>query len=104
MKDLFSLKLLISLMMRVRLRIYGRVQGVFFRATAREQAKRLGLTGYVKNEPDGSVTIEAQGPEEKINQFVIWCHNGPPLAEVVRVDIEKNLEPIKEEKNFEIRY
>ena len=90
-------------MKRVRLRIYGRVQGVFYRATAREQARRLGLTGYVKNEMDGSVTAEVQGPEDKINEFIIWAHNGPPLAEVVKVDIEE-LPIVEDEKAFEVRY
>jgi acylphosphatase len=71
---------------RVEVRIEGRVQGVSFRAYAREEARRLGLTGWVKNEPDGAVSAVAEGPREALERFVLWCHRGSPHAVVTGVD------------------
>lgn len=65
------------------LRISGKVQGVFFRASTQEVALRLEVNGLVRNEPDGSVYIEAEGSEEKMNQFIAWCRHGPTRAQVV---------------------
>lgn len=70
------------------IRIFGRVQGVFFRASAREEARRLGLAGFARNEPDGSVLIEAEGDEPALERFVAWCRQGPPGARVERLDVE----------------
>ena len=67
---------------RVRLKIEGRVQGVFFRAATLEQAGRLGLKGWVRNCPDGSVEVVAEGERKKIEELVSWCHHGPPGAHV----------------------
>jgi acylphosphatase len=72
---------------RVRLEITGIVQGVFFRESARREATRLGLTGFVRNEPDGSVTAEAEGDSTHLDGFVEWCGRGPPFAEVERIRI-----------------
>jgi len=72
---------------RVRLRVHGIVQGVFFRAETRREARRLGLSGYVRNLPDGSVEVVAEGPPEKVAELIEWCHHGPPLARVDRVEI-----------------
>ncbi len=66
--------------------IYGRVQGVFFRASARDKARELGLTGYVRNLPDGSVELEAEGDEQALQELISWCHRGPPEARVDRVE------------------
>lgn len=65
--------------------IYGRVQGVFFRAAAKEQADTLGITGTAHNNPDGSVHIEAEGNRKQLHIFLDWCRTGPPLARVDRV-------------------
>ncbi|RSK35956.1 acylphosphatase [Hymenobacter metallilatus] len=65
--------------------VYGRVQGVFFRQSTQQQAHRLGLTGTVRNNPDGSVTIQAEGPAEALNRLEAWCQQGPPAANVTRV-------------------
>ncbi len=65
------------------LRISGKVQGVFFRASTQEVALRLEVNGLVRNERDGSVYIEAEGSEEKMNQFIAWCRHGPTRAQVV---------------------
>jgi acylphosphatase len=65
--------------------VSGRVQGVFYRAYTCEQAVRLGLTGWVRNLPDGRVEIIAEGPRDRIEQLIKWCHQGPPLARVTEV-------------------
>jgi len=64
------------------IRVTGQVQGVCFRAATRDRAMELGLDGYVRNEPDGSVYIEAEGPVEALAALEEWCHHGPPAAEV----------------------
>lgn len=79
----------------MRLRIYGRVQGVFFRYYARERAHSLGLSGWVRNQPDGSVEAVAEGPRDAVDRFVAWAHHGPPSAEVKRVEAEP--EPVEGE-------
>jgi acylphosphatase len=73
---------------RVRLKIYGRVQGVFFRASALDKATELGLAGWVRNNPDGSVEVVAEGVRESIEKLVEWSHEGPRHAVVNRVEIE----------------
>lgn len=72
---------------RVRLRIEGRVQGVYFRASTVQQAKRMGLTGWVMNCPDGSVEVVAEGPRPNIDELIAWCHQGPPGAIVNQVSL-----------------
>lgn len=69
-------------------RISGRVQGVGFRMQARSRAVRLGLTGWVRNEPDGSVRVEAEGPDDAIESFRSWLASGPPGAWVTSVDAQ----------------
>lgn len=61
------------------------MQGVSFRASAREEAQRLGLSGWVRNLPDGSVESLAEGPEARLSAFVGWCHCGPDEAAVEEV-------------------
>jgi acylphosphatase len=87
---------------RYRLRIYGKVQGVFFRKYAQMTAQSLGLGGFVRNEPDGSVYAEVEGPPEAVENFVKWAHRGSPAAKVERVEVEKNLTPLSE-TTFSIR-
>jgi acylphosphatase len=70
------------------IRVYGRVQGVFFRQTAKEKALRLGLTGFARNEPDGTVRIEVEGHATSLERFLDWCEVGPPGARVERVESE----------------
>jgi len=74
------------MMKRLRLKIVGLVQGVAFRAYARDEATRLGVTGWVRNCSDGAVEVIAEGPEEALNILGSWCEHGPPLAQVLRVD------------------
>lgn len=68
--------------------VTGKVQGVFFRQSAKEEADRLGLTGWVRNVPDGSVEIAAFGDEKSISQLIEWCQEGPPVASVVDLQLE----------------
>ena len=70
---------------RVHLVIEGVVQGVFYRASARDQAVRRGLTGWVRNLPDGAVECVAEGEEGAAQALVAWCHQGPPGGRVERV-------------------
>ncbi|MBI2358406.1 MAG: acylphosphatase, partial [Deltaproteobacteria bacterium] len=69
-------------MVRVHLRIEGRVQGVFFRATAVAEANRLGVKGWVRTCPDGTVEIVAEGERKRLQDLVAWCRHGPPGAHV----------------------
>ena len=68
------------------LRITGRVQGVMFRDSAREEALRLGVAGRIRNEPDGTVSAEAEGEDHAVDQFIEWCRKGPRMADVNRVE------------------
>ena len=70
---------------RAHLIIKGRVQGVFFRDSTRREAIELGLCGWVKNRFDGSVEAVAEGPKEKVETLIAWCHHGPPVARVTKV-------------------
>lgn len=76
-------------MQRVRLRIKGRVQGVFFRASARETAMKLGITGWVKNHPDGTVETVAEGERDALDRFIEWCRKGPENASVADVEVDR---------------
>jgi acylphosphatase len=72
---------------QVQLFVRGRVQGVFFRASTQREAKRLGLTGWVKNRPDGGVEILAEGEEDGLKELIGWANRGPTAARVERVDV-----------------
>ncbi len=67
--------------------VSGRVQGVSFRARTQITAEALGLTGWVRNLPDGSVEAVFEGPKDKVREMVEWCRRGPRMAEVTRVEI-----------------
>jgi acylphosphatase len=71
------------------IRVNGRVQGVWFRAGAQHKAQELGLTGFARNEKDGSVYIEAEGPEEQLQEFLDWCEEGTMAAKVESRDWEE---------------
>lgn len=74
-------------MERVRVMIHGRVQGVFFRANTQREATGLGLSGWVRNTPDGCVEAAACGDRSRLEAFVAWCRRGPEKALVQRVDV-----------------
>ena len=83
-------------MKTIRLIIKGKVQGVFFRATAKDIAERLGIKGWVRNLPDNNVEIIATAPDEQLTQLIEWCKEGPPRAIVDEVVIEDTeAQPVK---------
>lgn len=86
---------------RVRIIVAGRVQGVFFRASARDEATRLGTVGWARNEPDGTVLIEAEGAPQALERFTEWCRAGPPEARVKHVEVSPI--PPTGEREFVIR-
>jgi acylphosphatase len=81
----------------VNLKVTGLVQGVFFRASAKEVAEKLKVAGFAKNDPDGTVYIEAEGEEKALDKFISWCKKGPEYAKV-----EDVLETPGELKHFEV--
>lgn len=83
----------------LNIKIYGQVQGVFFRYSAKDKADGSGVTGFARNEPDGTVYIEAEGEKESLDKFLEWCQQGPGTATVRKVDFEYESE-IKKFKNF----
>jgi len=84
-------------------RIRGRVQGVGFRYSALDEAQQLGLTGWVRNTPDGDVELLAEGAEDRLRRLVTWCHAGPRGALVT--NIEQQWEPYRGEfDGFRIRH
>ena len=76
-------------MKTVRLTIKGKVQGVFYRATARDVADLTGVKGWVKNLPNDNVEITATATEETLQKFISWCKQGPPRARVEDVIVEE---------------
>lgn len=72
---------------RAHLIIEGHVQGVFYRANTVEAAKKIGVCGYVKNRPDGTVEAVIEGGEEKVTKLIQWCRIGPEMARVEKVNI-----------------
>lgn len=86
----------------VSMKVYGKVQGVFFRASTQEKAEALSLTGFVQNEPDGTVYLEAEGDPERIKQLEAWVHRGPERARVDKVEV-KELDNLIGFKKFEQR-
>ena len=71
------------------IRISGVVQGVFFRASAKRKADAYGIKGYVKNERDGSVYVEAEGEEKNLEEFIRWCRTGPERASVKSCEVNE---------------
>lgn len=71
----------------LNIKIYGLVQGVFFRVTAKEKADILDLTGFVRNEKGGSLFIEAEGEKQNLDKFLQWCKEGSPMAKVERIEV-----------------
>ncbi|MBT8263030.1 MAG: acylphosphatase [Bacteroidia bacterium] len=86
----------------INLRVYGKVQGVWYRKSTQEKAITLGITGFVKNVEDGSVYIEAEGPDTPLKKLIEWCKIGPQHAVVTNVEIEESAS--KSFKSFDIAY
>ena len=89
-------------MRRVRLSASGTVQGVFFRASTRDEARRLGLTGWARNTPDGRVEVEAQGAPDAIDHLVDFCRQGPGYATVEKLVVE-DADVVDAEQGFTTR-
>jgi len=88
---------------RAHVIISGRVQGVFFRASTRDEARRLGLNGWVRNLPNGDVEALFEGDRQAVAQMLLWCHQGPPYAAVHKVDVQ--YEPfIGDQQGFRVVY
>ncbi|MEX2028489.1 MAG: acylphosphatase [Candidatus Curtissbacteria bacterium] len=90
-------------MASVDLKIYGKVQGVFFRQTAKIEADKLGLVGWVRNDFDGTVEVLAVGPKENLDDFIKWCQNGSTAAKVDKVEVEWR-DSEEDFESFEILY
>ncbi len=88
----------------VSLLIHGRVQGVFYRAKARAAGASLGLRGWVRNRDDGTVEATACGPSEAVEQYIAWCHEGPPAARVGRIEIRELPIDATLDESFDVRH
>ena len=80
--------------------VYGRVQGVWFRAGSKERADELGILGWVKNRSEGTVEIYAEGEKSQLEIFIAWCQKGTPAANVTSLDI--NPMPLQNFTSFKI--
>ncbi len=87
----------------IKIRIFGRVQGVCFRENTKKKAEGLGLSGFVRNESDGSVYVEAEGEEVDLEKLTEWCHQGPKFAQVERVE-EEYSDKLLNYKDFCIKF
>ena len=76
-------------MKHLSIHVSGKVQGVFFRASTKEKAEEFNIKGNVRNNSDGSVSIEAEGEEEDLAQFIEWCKGGPKFAHVERCELKE---------------
>lgn len=87
---------------RVHVIVAGKVQGVYYRASTQEQAQTLGLTGWVRNLPDGDVEFEAQGTQEQLDKLIEWARRGPARAQVTKL-LCTHREPQPGETDFVVR-
>jgi len=88
---------------RVHIYVSGRVQGVFYRSNTRKRALELGLTGWVRNLPDGLVEAVVEGEEDQVDKLVLWCRRGPPSAVVTGLEVEREA-PTGEFETFRVRF
>ena len=84
----------------VGIRVKGEVQGVFFRESAKQVADQLGLTGFARNEPDGSVYIEVEGEDEPVGRFAAWCREGTEQSRVESVEVKR--QPLHDFDGFRV--
>ena len=73
----------------IKIMVYGRVQGVNYRYSAQNKALSLGISGFAKNMPDGSVYLEVEGNEDALDAFIKWCSHGPLMASVSKITTEQ---------------
>lgn len=89
-------------MERLKVKIFGAVQGVFFRHSAKIKFEELGIKGFARNETDDSVYLEAEGGKEALDKLLEWCKKGPPSARVERVEFSFH-DAVGQFKEFEIK-
>jgi len=89
---------------RVHVIVEGRVQGVFFRAYTKDEADRLGLCGWVRNRRDGCVETLLEGDAAAVDRMISWLHEGSPMANVVRVQVDEQDATGEHSEGFAIRY
>jgi acylphosphatase len=87
-------------MTHLNITVKGEVQGVFYRASTKAVADQLGVKGFIKNEPNGDVFIEAEGDKISLEMFLEWCHEGPEHADVNSVESHEG--ELKNYRNFDI--
>ena len=87
-------------MRHIRIIVHGKVQGVWFRQSTLKKANELGLSGYAKNLPDGTVRIEAEGSEKALQELLAWCREGPEHAKVRDISYEEDT--VKNYEGFSI--
>ncbi len=90
-----------SPVVRRRLIVRGRVQGVFFRGATLRRAEQLGLAGFVRNLPDGAVEAVVEGPPDRVEELIDFCRAGPPAASVL--EVEERAEPPEGLAGFAVR-
>ena len=93
---------IVEKMIHTKIQIQGYVQGVGFRYATRKIADQLGIKGFVRNMPDGSVYIEAEGTEKGVEDFIGWCRVGPSHAEIRSVSVQEG--EMKNYKRFEVTF
>jgi len=76
-------------MKRLKINVYGRVQGVYYRASTERYCREHSISGFVRNEKDGSVYLEAESDESRLEQLLLWLKKGPPMAKVTEVRSEE---------------
>ena len=82
------------------IRVFGQVQGVFYRWSAKEMAEELGITGWVKNEADGTVSLVIEGEKQALDAFIDWCRSGSRTAKVERISVENS--ELKNYQDFQV--
>ncbi|WP_132534136.1 acylphosphatase [Pedobacter psychrotolerans] len=87
-------------MKHIDIKVSGKVQGVFFRASTKAVADQMGIKGFVKNEKDGSVYIEAEAEQFILDAFIDWCKEGPDKSVVENVEVSDGA--LKDFRNFEV--
>jgi acylphosphatase len=88
---------------RIHATVHGQVQGVFFRETTRREAQKLGLSGWVRNQADGTVETEFQGEKDTVEELLKWLLQGSAMSHVTRVD-SRETDPVSGESGFAIAW
>jgi len=84
---LLQTSVFLAMFIHLNIKVFGRVQGVLFRQSTAYKAEELGITGFVRNDYDGSVYLEVEGKRDILDKFVVWCRRGPSFAKVTKVEV-----------------